>query len=230
MSLYGMMMAARSLSFYTDQSSVMQNNLANQTTDGFKFDQILGAWDPVSGAPVLNRSVNVKQGEVEQTGNQLDLALQGPGFFVLDTPNGERLTRNGHFSQDREGFLVDEAGRRVLGTDGPILVNEGTVEISDNGLVVVDGEEVAQLRIVTVANPGRLQKEGVHLLVSTEPLVAADRSDVTVRQFAVEQSNVNSIAGIGELITVQRNFMLSMSALTTMDDMLRTVTNDVGRL
>ena len=86
---------------------------------------------------MLNQSVDMSQGTFEHTGNQLDMALEGPGFFVVDTPNGERLTRNGSFALNIDRVLVDEANRPVLGKEGPLVIHGQEVEVQ----VVLDSSE-----------------------------------------------------------------------------------------
>jgi flagellar basal-body rod protein FlgG len=230
MSLYGVLAAARTLSYYARKSYVVQNNLANQSTDGYKFDRIIGAYDPATGTPAMNRSVDLTQGSLEVTGNPFDLSLEGAGFFVIDTPAGERLTRNGAFGLNTERVLVDAANRPVLGQEGPLTIHGDQVEVQVDGVVMVDGEKVDRLRIVNVANPERMAKEGISLLVPNGPLTDVSVNDTKVRQYGLEQSNVKPIEGMSDMITIQRNFALNMSALTKMDSMLETVTNNLGRV
>ena len=95
MSIYGIKMAARTLGYLTRKSAILQNNLANQATDGFKFDYVFGTND-TGTSPTLNRAISFANGSLLDTGNPFDLALRGPGFFAVQTPQGERLTRNGY--------------------------------------------------------------------------------------------------------------------------------------
>ena len=98
MSIYGLHMAARTLTYLTRKSMILQNNLANQSTDGFKLDYSFGTFDP-SGVPTLNRSMKLSQGSFVQTGNAFDVAMDGPGFFVVQGNAGPRLTRNGEIGR-----------------------------------------------------------------------------------------------------------------------------------
>jgi len=221
-------MAARMLGYLTRKGQIIQNNLANQATDGFKLDKIYGTFDARFNGPVLNRTVSMQQGPYLQTGNPLDVMLQGPGFFVVRTPNGDRLTRNGSFHLDHHR-LVDQGGQPVLGTDGPIVIDGTEVEISSDGTIVVDDVTVGQLQIVTEAEPTALVKEGDNLFVP-DRMTPADPDTTVVRQFGVEESNVNGVAGIGELIEVQRQFAMMTSTMRSMDDTLAVVTNRVGRV
>jgi flagellar basal-body rod protein FlgF len=228
-SIYGMIMAARTLNALTNRSSVLQNNLANQSTDGYKFDRIIAAFDPATGAPSLARAIDLEQGHLLETSDPFHVALDGPGFFVVQTPNGERLTRNGAFHL-LDGVLVDGASRPVLGQHGPIKIGTGTqIEIGRDGLIRVDGVDVDQLRVVTVAAPGRLSKEGISLFVPNGEMTPADPAETRILQGHLEESNVDAIAGIGELIDIQRSFALTMGAMRTMDAVLETVSKNVGQ-
>ena len=229
MSIYGMIMAARTLNALVHRSNVAQNNLANQATDGFKFDRVIAAFDPASGVPSLGRSIDLKQGHLLETGDSFHVALEGEGFFVVQTPNGDRLTRNGAFRLV-DGVLVDGVDRPVLGQNGPVTIASGTqIEISPDGTIRVDGVETDRFRVVTVAVPGQLTKEGVSLLVPNGEVTPADPAATRVLQGHLEESNVDAINGLGELIGIQRNFALTMGAMRTMDAVLETVSNNVGK-
>ncbi len=228
MSLFGMFMAARTLTALSRRGSVTQNNLANQSTQGFKFDRIIAAFDPASGAPTLSRATDMGQGALLRTDNPFDMALQGPGFFVIETPNGERLTRNGGF-QVLNGKLVDDAQRPVLGENGSISIDGTDVVLHADGTIMVDGKYVDRIRIVSAPNNADLVKEGIGLFQINGPLGSVSVAETQLVQGHVEESNMNAMAGIGDMIDIQRNFALTMGALRTMDSMLETVTNQVGR-
>lgn len=229
MPLFGMLMAARTLSALSRRSDVMQNNLANQSTEGFKFDRIIAGFDPATGVPSLARTTDLSQGSLLQTDNPFHMALRGPGFFVVDTPNGERLTRNGSF-QLIDGMLVDNANRPLLGEKGPIVVNGDTLELGADGTVSVDGTEVNRIRIVNVQGTAQLNKEGISLFNAVDPLVRVNVAETQLVQGHVEESNMNAISGIGDLIEIQRNFAMTMGALTTLDSSLGKITNNVGQV
>ena len=168
------------------------------------------------------------QGELLRTDNPLDMALRGPGFFVIETPNGERLTRNGGF-QVSNGKLVDDAQRPVLGENGSISIDGNDVVLSADGAITVDGKYVDRIRIVSAQDNADLVKEGISLFQTNGPLGAVSISETQLVQGHVEESNMNAMAGIGDMIDIQRNFALTMGALRTMDSMLETVTNQIGR-
>src|SRR2546422_11106995 len=126
---------------------VITNNLANANTNGFKRD--FGFVLQNETGFDAGTKVDLSVGDLVPTGNKLDVALNGPGFFVINTPSGVRYTRSGNFALNAAGELVTKDSMKVLSTSGsPILVGEGDVDIRD-GVVTVDGNEVATLKVVT---------------------------------------------------------------------------------
>lgn len=229
MPLKGILDTAHALSFYTRRQEVTANNLANASTDGFKADRVFGHAVKGSAFPVPVQDTDLRQGAFRDTSRPLDAALDGPGFFVVDTPDGERLTRGGSFSLDAAGRLTDGTGNLVLGTEGPLLVQGGVVEIQGDGEVVVDGANAGRLRIVEPEQPGQLLKQGHGLFAPGGPLRPAD-DGTHVRQGAVEDANVDPLLSMVDLVTIQRAFAANMDALKAMDGVLGTITNDVGRI
>src|SRR5688572_25581190 len=136
---------------------VLANNLANISTPGFKRDDLVivpaGVPAPAGAAPLpgadatVTHWIDLSQGPVRETGRDLDAALSGPGFFVVETPGGERYTRAGGFDVGADGSLVTSGGLRVLGEKGPINVRGGRVTIAENGEVRADGRTLDTLRV-----------------------------------------------------------------------------------
>lgn len=229
MPLKGILNTAHALSFYTRRQEVTANNLANAGSDGFKADRVLGHAIGGSPYPVPVQDTDLRQGAFRETSRPLDLALDGPGFFVVSTPRGERLTRGGSFSLDAAGRLTDGAGDLVQGVEGPLLVQGGRVEIQGDGQVTVDGALAGRLRIVEPEQPGRLLKEGLGRYVPEGPLRAAG-TGTSLRQGAVEDANVEPLLTMVDLVTIQRAFAANMDALKAMDGVLGTITNEVGKV
>src|SRR3989442_10912632 len=138
---------------------VITNNLANANTAGFKrdFGFILQNETGFGAAT----KVDLAPGDLVPTGNPLDVAINGPGFFAIETSNGERYMRSGNLGVNAAGELVNKDSLKVLSTSGsPIVAGEGDVEIRDGGVVTVNDNEVATLKVVNFANPAMLMKEG----------------------------------------------------------------------
>lgn len=229
MPLRGILTTARTLAYYNRLQELTANNLANVATDGFKLDRMTAHLLPGAGSPVPVQAIDLAQGTLTDTGRPLDLALDGPGFFVVATAGGERLIRGGSLRLDRTGRLVDAHGDPLQGADGPILVTGGTVEISGAGEVVVDGVPAGRLRMVDVDDPGSLRKEGAGRFLATGELRPA-APHTRVRQGALEASNVDTVLGMVDLVTIQRAYAANVDALRAMDGVLETITNQVGKV
>ena len=198
---------------------IIANNLANSQTTGFKrdFGQVL---EEVTGTETnieVYSLVDLAPGQLVATGNELDAAIDGPGFFVVDTDNGTRYTRNGSFSVNADGELVLKDGLRVL-SDGntPIFVGPGKVSIQDGGDVLSDGNVVATLRIVDFNDPKYLRKEGMFRFEWTgDAIDVADVLEPRVKSGHLEKSNVNSINEMVELMGAYREFESVAQTLRT---------------
>ncbi len=230
MPLRGILNAAHGLSYYARLQEVTANNLANVSTDAFKVDRMSGRMLSGESYPVPVEHLDLTQGAFRQTGQSLDVALDGPGFLVVQTANGERLTRGGSLRLDASGQLTDADGNRVMGDKGPILPGIGTVEIQSDGTVLVDGASLDHLRLETVADPAALKKEGTgrFLIPDGAKLIAA--AAVTVRQGSVEEPNSDAVLGMIDLVTIQRAYAANIDALKAMDGVLGTVASEVGRV
>jgi flagellar basal-body rod protein FlgF len=154
---------------------------------------------------------NMDDGAFTQTGNPLDLAIKGSGFFVVQTPQGERYTRNGHFQIDNQGQLVSPAGNPVLDDAGQPITFQPTdtdIAIAQDGSVTVKrgGTQVnaGTIGVVTFTDPAKLQRISGSLFRATEAPVAA--TDGHVIQGMVEESNVQSVVEITRMIDINRRF------------------------
>lgn len=226
----GILNTARSLSFYTRVLQVTGHNLANAGTDGFKFDR-MSAFQPAgSTAPVPVQLTDFRQGSLVETGRRLDLALEGPGFFVVQTDQGERLSRGGTLKLDPAGQLTDVLGAPVLGTEGPVVIFGKTVEIGTDGTIAVDGAVIDRLRMETVEDPNTLLKEGFGRFVPASDTTAVEEGSVKIRQGMIEESNGEPLTAMLDLVRVQRAYSANIDALKTMDGVLGAITNDVGRV
>lgn len=171
-----------------------------------------------------------EQGSSKQTGNAYDLSIQGKGYFVIETPQGERYTRNGAFLRSAEGELVTVDGSKVLGQNGrPIYIPDGqNVTVGAQGQISVDGEEVGALAMVDFADRRSLLKIGNNLFVPQEgqrPQAAAGAID----QGSLEMSNVNVVSEMVNLISAYRAYEANAKAVTTQDSLLEKAVNEVGR-
>lgn len=212
---------------------VLANNLANADTAGYKADRSLfrsymnaamlppvpisGADEPFSRLPSIEEiRTDFSQGAIKETGHPLDLSLEGEGFFVVNTSQGVKYTRQGNFYLDPQGVLVNGEKLPLLGTKGPIRLPSGggNLVIDSQGKVFVGGTEVDVLRIADFPTPYPLQKEGNGLFGLSDPK-AAERSakDFKLHQGSLELSNVSLIRGLTDLISISRSYEAYQKAI-----------------
>jgi flagellar basal-body rod protein FlgF len=224
------------------QMDVVANNVANVNTSGYKADKSLFQEYLTSGAQennfsgrdrrvsyVIDRATwhDFAQGAAEPTKNPLDVAIDGKGFLVVQTPAGERYTRDGGLQINSQGQLVTAAGNPVLGTSGPIVFQPTDKEISitaDGSVSVLEGvsriDSVrGKLRLVSFAQAQRLVKEGANLFSSGAGNAAQPDATSTVRQGFVEKSNVNSVAEMSKMIEVTRAYTQISAMLQQQGDL-----------
>jgi flagellar basal-body rod protein FlgF len=226
-------------------------NLANVGTAGYKNERLIFRVRPLGeGAapgsppldPVLGRTAaqvsevatvrDFSQGPVHDSGNPLDVAIEGQGFFAVTTSRGERYTRQGTFSLDSEGYLVTQHGERVQGDGGDIQVPPGDVAIGEDGNVHVNGASVGRLRLVGFGDPPALVPEGAALFAAVPGATPTpiDAAAGHLHPGAVEGANVNAVSGMIELVDVARGYESYMHALQRLDQVTQRSINDVGRV
>ncbi|BAS28909.1 flagellar basal-body rod protein FlgF [Limnochorda pilosa] len=185
-----------------------------------------------TGVYVEGVHTSFRQGPLHATGNPLDLALEGPGFFAVETPAGVRYTRAGGFRLDAEGYLADPAGNRVLGVDGPVAVGRGgAVTVTDEGTVFVDGQPAGQLVLVDFADPNaELRKQGANLYGPRPGAVPQPAPGARVAQGMLEGSAVNVVEGMVRLIELQRAYDASQRVVRSYDETLGQAVNELARI
>ena len=204
-------------------TQVLANNLANADTPGFRAERAVFAefLQPRSGgalpgdrgaAYAIDRATwrDTAAGAISTTGNPFDLALQGDGFFAVETPRGERFTRAGRFLLAADGKLTDPDGNAVLdvrGTPVSIGPNDTRVEITADGGIRSENGPIGQLRVVRFEDTQKLKAEGARLFASDESGTPAPRPGVV--QGAVEGSNVQSVVEITALTAQTREFQFA---------------------
>lgn len=217
--------------------ALIANNLSNAQTVGFKKETPLFKEVIVQTmAGKIEREVgeeyqiNFGQGELQITNNDLDLAIEGEGFFKIKTPQGTRYTRNGQFRLDKDQRLVQADGFPVLGKRGEIFIKGGKVNVETNGSIKVDNQEVDQLAIVTFPDLKLLQKEGHNLFTLSIPQEEKEGKEVFIRQGYVEAANVNVVEEMIALIDVHRNFEAYTRLLQANDELDAKAVNDLGKV
>jgi len=213
----------------TQAMDIAATNLANAQTPGYRAEQeyfrsvLLG---PEAGDSQLGRTVNnygllggdrlnMGQGAIDQTGNPLDLAIEGEGFFQVQTPQGVRYTRDGGFHRTPAGQLVTAAGDPVLSASGqPIPVPPGQVSVGVDGALSVAGGVVATVGVFTFPRGTQLTPEGANRYLAPEGVKPEISKSAAIHQGAMESANQNVIQGTLNLIVVQREAEMMQRALT----------------
>ncbi len=226
----GIQALARSLGYYTTAQETMANNLANVSSEAFKAFRITARQDAEGPFPVPVQELDLSQGSLRQTGRPLDVALEGPGFLVVQTAGGERLFRGGGLELDGVGRLTDRHGAPLLDAEGRILaLPPGDIAIRRDGTVVVDDAPVGRLRVVT-ASADQLRKEGQGRYLTLTPPVPLTEGVTTVREGMIEEANIDAVRGMMDLLLIQRAYSTNVEAMRTLDGVLGTVVGDVGRV
>ena len=223
---------------------VVANNIANLNTTGFKADNVVFHEFLMPGAQANQFSGNDRrvsfvqdratwldlgQGPVQQTGNPLDVAISGNAFLTIQTPRGERYTRNGALQLNNAGELVTSEGHKVIGESGPIVLqaNDRDISISTDGTISVrEGRNTTnslrgKLKLVTFEQPQRLQKDGTSAYVAPAGVAAQPAAQVRVVQGNIEKSNVRSVVEMTRMVEVTRTYTQVASMLQQQSDMRR---------
>ncbi len=226
---------------------VIANNLANVSTPGFKresakFEELLTTVRPAEGQKGMQQLSFVKdagiardlsQGSISRTDAPLDVAINGRGFFVVATPQGERYTRDGHFSLDQEGRLVTSNGYAVQGDGGAITVNpvDGEIHIARDGTVssVVNGalNQLGKIRLAGFADEAQMTKEGENLYATAQPVATASG---TIVQGSLEGSNVQPVVEISKMIEVMRAYEATATLSKSQQDLSRQAIAKLGAM
>lgn len=229
---------AASLSALGETYRTITSNLANASTSGYKrrasdFVRVLNQqqadYGPLAEPTKLDvkQSVDYSQGMLNQTGRKLDVALNGPGFLALETPKGLRYTRNGQLRVNSDGFLVTIAGDLVSGDTGPISVPSDAstmnLNITREGKVFSGKQELGQLRIVEFAKPHELKPVGGSCFEARANAEMEDAVKTHVCQGFQENSNVNIVEELVDLIKVSRLYEANMKTIKAHDDRMKDV-------
>jgi flagellar basal-body rod protein FlgF/flagellar basal-body rod protein FlgG len=232
--------AAAAMSEMRRHQEQVANNLANADTTGYKKDRFvteaLNERLTKDGAPRSDRTIgqqnDLSGGSLEETGNPLDVALGGDGFFVTQAQGGgaERYTRAGHFVVGNQGTLRTPEGRQVMGEGGAIQLpveEGGKVNISEGGRITVGDNEIGALRVATFENPEQLERvEGASFVAGDAQPQPAENPVVV--QGKVETSNVDPVTELTNMIEHQRQFEAQQKTIQTTDGVLGRATQSLG--
>jgi flagellar basal-body rod protein FlgF len=256
----GLYIAASGMNATLSQQDVIANNLANVSTVGFKQNRAVDLAFPTylisrlndqqvktmdgtadlrtniglmgGGVATQNITTDYAQGAHIETQNPLDLAINGSNFFTVMTPNGKTLlTRDGGFNLDNNGRLVTKDGLPVMGHNGEIFIDGSQVAIDQEGNISVDSKPLDQLLIVKAQDQTQLTKVG-HSLFLASPQAKIDKApdDIQVQQGFLEQSNVNSMSEMVNMIDNYRSYELNSRIISTYDHVMSEASSEIGTL
>jgi flagellar basal-body rod protein FlgF len=252
--IYGLYQSAAGIQSSSYRQDVVANNIANAETAGFKRDVALfnqrlteaqerrGATGSTWTNPLLENLgggllahptlVDTSQGDLEPTGNPLDVAIEGKGYFLAQNRKGEKfLTRNGQFSTDRDGALIlaNTDGSKVLDAQGrPIRLEGGPVAIAKDGTISAGQRPLARLGLYDVDDPDALSKQGETLLDYGSQILRPARGNF--RSEFVERSNVDPTTELAELMETQRALEANANMIRYQDQTLGRCVNEVGKI
>jgi flagellar basal-body rod protein FlgF len=227
------------------EMDVIANNLANMDTNGFKsegvtFEEYLSPKARVDHPSPSDRRVSYvresgsvtdfSEGSLQQTGNTFDLAIRGDGYFVVQTPSGERYTRNGSFTLNAQGQLVNMQGYPVMGQNGPLQFDQQDANITfgrEGTITATNGIqpqviERGKLRLVRFANQNTLLREGAGLYAAAGQTPQPADVATSVSQGTLEKSNVNPILEMTRMLEVTRSYASLSNMIRNTDDLRKT--------
>ena len=237
---------------------VAANNLANSGTTGFKAQkefysamqaQLASATATLAGGAsrmspatsAINQAVNsfgvlggaktdFSAGSLEHTGNDLDLAIAGPGFITVAGPSGTAYTRNGSLTLGPHGELLSSSGDAVLGKNGPIQLPQGQMSVGSDGSITVNGQDIDQIQIAEFDKSTPPLSLGGAMFIAAPGATAQAASNSSVQQGFLEASNMNTIGGSVGLVSLQRGAEMLEKALTMFNtDFNKTVIEEVAK-
>jgi flagellar basal-body rod protein FlgF len=221
---------------------VIANNIANVSTPAFKretqtFQEYVAQVTPPEGeeGPTKLSFVqdtgtvrDLSEGRLEATGAPFDLAINGKGYFTVQTPSGERYTRDGRFSLDQNGQLVDADGYAVQGDGGAITIStdDGDIQFGQDGTITGKTGQLGKIKVVAFKNESALKKEGASLFSTSE--TPAPSTDFKVAQGMIESSNVQPVIEMSRMIEVMRAYQATATLTQSQEDLMRQAIDKLG--
>ncbi|MBX7119688.1 MAG: flagellar hook basal-body protein [Gemmatimonadaceae bacterium] len=227
----GLTIAASAMRSAEHRMEVVANNLANASTDGFKAEQAFARLlDATQGAPTVQTRTDLSQGVLRDTGAPMDLAIEGDGFLVVDSPRGERWVRGSSMTVDPANRLTI-GGAPLLGERGPIVLPPSYQDLSigRDGTVLVDGEVAGRLRVERPADPTAGVVHEPQGTFVPQGRVAIPPTERRVEQGALESSNVNSVSTMVDMLGIQRHHALLEKAIRVLDETRETAATQLGK-
>lgn len=219
------------------QLDFIANNLANISTTGFKAEHLYYAMKGKSAQEAARSDLGITsivmdfaQGTLQRSGNPLDVAIEGDGFFAIQQKDGTTYTRNGSFAVNKNRELVTKDGAKVLGESGPISINGKQIYIDTDGNIQADGNIAGKLKIVAFDKPGKLTRTAGGQYVDDGNAGLKKNDTYRIASGYLETSNVNAMKEMVEMIDVHRSFEAYQKIIQTMSDLDKISTSRIGKL
>ena len=221
---------------------VIANNMANINTPAFKresmkFEEYIQQTQPAEGETgpqqisfVQDKGTlrDLTQGALTHTGAPFDLAISGKGYFTIQTPNGDRYTRNGHFTLDANGQVVTEDGGVLQADGGAVTVtnDDGDIHIAQDGTITGARGQLGKIKLVTFANEAALKKEGASLYTTDQQPTAVETP--VIAQGSLEESNVQPVLEVSHMLDVMRAYQTTANLTQSQEDLMRNAIDKLG--
>jgi len=219
------------------QLDYVTNNLSNAVTPGYKAEHLkylkaLEESDNITDNNAASSTliVDFTQGMAQKTDNPLDLQLQGEGFFVVQTKDGQAFTRKGDFTVNKQNQIVTQAGDPVMGEGGPITLRNGKINVSEDGAVYVDENQVGKLKIVDFADRQSLKNVGGGVFLDSGSAAIKKVEKPKIASGFIELSNVNVVREMADMINIDRSFEAYQKIILTLADQDKLATSRIGRI
>jgi flagellar basal-body rod protein FlgG len=228
-----------------EKMDIVTNNIINVDTTGYKKDTLISSSfkdmmiQSMNGSDIGEQNTGIHvgdvitsfdQGDMEQTDRLSDMALEGDGFFVVNTSDGARYTRDGAFAVSSGGYLINSEGNYVQGTNGNVYVGKGDFAIDEQGNVSVDGKTVNKLQLVTFSDLTGLEKVGSNMFAAGSAGAPRATTDCKVKQGYLESSNVDMAEEMVTMVALNRAYQVNQRVLTMLDQSLSKTVNEVGKV
>lgn len=234
----GMIEGTETMLAHEHRMDQISNNLANVDTAGFKKEDIT-FWEMMfktaDNRPRVGKGLktltNHDQGSAKQTDNTLDFAINGDGFFKIQTPNGIRYTRNGNFTLNNEGQLSTFDGNLVIGEGGAITLTDQDIQVGRDGQITAKGQQINRLSLASFSDLQSLEKEGSNLFRIKDGGTQEQAVEKpNIQQGYLEGANISVVSEMTEMIDLQRAYQSQQKAIQTTDDIDQQSTSRVGKL
>lgn len=227
---------AKNLSYHMKNIEIVANNLANINSTGYKRELPFSEYLSRAENKDVKQITDFTEGMFTETGNPLDLAISGDGFFMVKTEKGREITKNGKFSLTEDGSLVNAMGFKVMSARGEINISESTFDknkpltITKKGEIKLGDDVVDRLMIVKIEHPDKLERtEAQNFYMKDEDYRAADEENYDVIQGYLEESNTNPILEMQAMIGINKDYETSQKIITSFDRVMG-MANQVGKV